>query len=295
MAGPPHLVIEPDAQCVARTAAQRIAVWAGQAIATRSRFSIALAGGSTPRATYQRLASGPNKDRIDWTRVHVFWGDERCVSPQDPDSNYGMAYASLLSKVPIPDQNVHRIQGEADAATAAQAYADELQSFFGADWPRFDLVLLGVGNDGHTASLFPSSAVLHERERAVVAVTADDQDRLACRVTLTVPAINTARVVMFLVTSGQKASMVQRVLEGPPGCFPAQFIRPVGGELYWLLDAAAASKLSAHILQNDMSGLPSCIESRSGFNVPIDVTRGTAAHPGPPDEHKRRGPKRRPD
>ena len=229
---------------MALAAAERIVVWAGRAIDARGRFSMALAGGSTPRATYRRLASEPYRSKIDWALGHVFWGDERCVPPTHPHSNYAMAYESLLSKVPIPDENVHRVQGEGNAEGAARAYAGELQRFFGTALPRFDLVLLGMGSDGHTASLFPGSAVLDEMERAVVVVSADYQHRPSCRVTLTPVAISAARVVMFLVTGGQKASMVQRVLEGPPRSFPAQFIRPVNGELYWLLDAAAASQLS---------------------------------------------------
>jgi 6-phosphogluconolactonase len=245
MGNKPPLIVKPDALQVACAAAERIVAWAGQAIDARGRFSIALAGGLTPRAAYQRLASQPCRDGIDWSGVHVFWGDERCVPPADPSSNYGMAYESLLSKVPIPVQNVHRMKGEVDARTAAQAYADELRRFFGAAWPRFDLVVLGMGDDGHTASLFPGSPVLYETEHAVVAVTADYQDRPACRLTLTPPAINAARVVMFVVTGPQKAAMVQQVLEGRPDRLPAQRIEPLEGELYWLLDAAAASQLSS--------------------------------------------------
>jgi 6-phosphogluconolactonase len=244
MAGKPHLVVEPDAQHVALAVAKRIMAWAGQAIVARGRFSIALAGGSTPKAAYQRLASEPYKDGIDWSRVHVFWGDERCVPPTDPNSNYGMAYQALLSKVPIPDHNVHRMQGEVDPTIAAQTYADELQRSFGVAWPCFDLILLGMGEDGHTASLFPGSPVLEERECAVAAVSAHHEDRPACRLTLTLPVINAARVVMFIVTGGQKAGMVRQVLEGPSRRFPAQYIRPLEGELYWLLDAAAAGQLS---------------------------------------------------
>jgi len=243
MGAEPRIVIERDALHVAQTAAEWIVAWARQAIDERGRFTIALAGGSTPQATYQQLASPPHRDGIDWSQVHVFWGDERCVPPDSADSNYGMAHEALLSRVPIPDRNVHRMQGELPAERAAQAYVEELRRFFGTPWPHFDLVLLGMGTDGHTASLFPGSPVLDEGERCVVAVTADYQDRPVCRVTLTPVAINAARVVMFLVTGQQKAAMVQQALEGPPGRLPAQRIQPDDGDLYWLLDAAAGSQL----------------------------------------------------
>ncbi len=241
----PHILIEPDALHVASAAAERIVAWARQAIDTRGRFTVALAGGSTPQATYQRLAGEPHRDAVDWSRVHVFWGDERCVPPADPNSNYGMAYESLLSKVPIPSENVHRMRGELDPQIAAQAYAGELRRFFGSAWPRFDLVLLGMGADGHTASLFPGSPALDETQRAVVAVTADYQDRPSCRVTLSLPAINAARAVVFIVTGESKARRVQQVLEDRQKHLPAQHVQPVEGELCWLLDAAAASQLSA--------------------------------------------------
>jgi 6-phosphogluconolactonase len=244
MGSRPHIVVEPDARQVAHAAAERIVDWAGQAIDARGRFTIALAGGSTPKATYQRLASEPHRDAIDWSRVHVFWGDERCVPPMDRSSNYGMAHASLLSGVPIPDHNVHRMRGELDAEAAAQAYADELRRFFGGVWPRFDLVVLGMGTDGHTAALFPGSPVLAGTQRAVVAVMASYQDRPACRLTLTLRAINAARIVVFLVTGEHKADIVRQVFENRQERLPAQHIQPLEGELHWLLDAAAASKLS---------------------------------------------------
>jgi 6-phosphogluconolactonase len=204
---------------------------------------VALSGGSTPRATYALLATVEFASLVDWPRVHVFWGDERCVPLDDPDSNYRMARETLLDHVPLPTRNVHRIRGEMDPEAAAQAYAAELRAFFGTQWPSFDLVLLGMGNDGHTASLFPGSATLHEDTRAVVAVTAHYEDRPAHRVTLTPPAINSARQVVFLVAGAAKAETLQAVLEGPADRFPAQFIRPTSGQLAWLVDSAAASRL----------------------------------------------------
>ena len=233
----------PDADSLARAAAEHFVTLAAEAIAARGRFAVALSGGSTPRVTYTLLASDEFAARVDWSHVHVFWGDERCVPPDHPESNFRLADEALLSRVPIPSGNVHRVRGELDPEAAAQAYAAELHTFFGAPWPRFDLVLLGMGNDGHTASLFPGSAALHETARSVVAVTAHYQDRPVHRVTLTLPAINAARQILFLVTGATKAKILQAVLEGPEGPYPAQRIRPTSGHLAWLVDVEAASQL----------------------------------------------------
>ena len=222
-----HLVY-PDADHLARAAAEGF---------------VALAGGSTPRAAYALLAA----EEVDWSRVHVFWGDERCVPPDHPDSNYRLAREALLDHVSLPAGNVHRMRGEMEPEAAAQAYAAELRAFFGTQWPSFDLVLLGMGNDGHIASLFPGSAALRETARPVVAVTAEYQDRPAHRVTLTLPAINAARQVLFLVTGAAKAETLWAVLEGPAERFPAQLIRPTSGQLTWLVDTAAASRLKRQV------------------------------------------------
>ncbi len=237
----------PDATSLARAAAEHFVTLAAEAIAARGRFAVALSGGSTPYATYTLLASDDFAARVDWPRVHVFWGDERCVPPDHPESNFRLAEEALLSRVPIPPGNLHRVRGELEPEVAAQAYAAELRTFFGAPWPRFDLVLLGMGDDGHTASLFPGLAALHETARSVVAVTAHYQDRPAHRVTLTTPAINAARQVLFLVTGATKAETLRAVLEGPEGLYPAQRIRPISGHLTWLMDAAAASKLRRQV------------------------------------------------
>lgn len=235
--------IYPDAASLARAAAEHFVTLAAEAIAARERFAVALSGGSTPRATYTLLASDEFAARVDWPRVHVFWGDERCVPPDHPESSFRLAHEALLSCVPIPSGNIHRVRGELEPEMAAQAYAAELRTFFGAPWPRFDLVLLGMGNDGHTASLFPGSVALGETARPVVAVTAHYQDRPAHRVTLTPPAINAAQQVFFLVTGAAKADMVRVVLEGPEGPYPAQRIRPTSGQLTWMMDIAAADRL----------------------------------------------------
>jgi len=240
----------PSAADLATAAAEHWVALAAEAIATRGHFVVALAGGETPRATYAQLATKRFSARLDWPHVHIFWGDERCVSTDHPDSNYRMAREVLLGLVPIPVENVHRIRGELDPQAAALAYNADLQAFFGRRWPRFDLVLLGMGSDGHTASLFPGSAALQENERTVVAVMAHYEDRPACRVTLTPPAINQARQVLFLVSGAAKAATLRAVLQGPQGRYPAQEIRPAAGQLIWFVDSAAASQLQRETQQD---------------------------------------------
>jgi 6-phosphogluconolactonase len=194
---------------------------------------------------YRLLAEEPYRAQIPWTQVHLFWGDERCVPPDHPDSNYRLANEILISHVPIPSANVYRVRGELEPEVAARAYEKTLQDFFCGPRTRFDLVLLGLGEDGHTASLFPGSDALHERERLAVAVKARYQDRPVHRVTLTLPALNTARQALFLVTGSAKAGIVQAVLEGPEGLLPGQQIRPTAGQTVWMLDREAAGQLRA--------------------------------------------------
>jgi len=207
-------------------------------------FSVALAGGNTPRQVYELLATERFKNRVEWSQVHLFFGDERCVPPEHPDSNYAMAYEALISRVPIPAKNVHRIPGESNPNEGALEYENELRAFFaGLAWPRFDLVLLGMGEDGHTASLFPDSAALKEMSRWVVA-TRNEQSRQE-RITLTVPVFNHARRIMVLVTGKKKAQRLKEVLRRQPGSeqLPVQAITPINGMLEWLVDADAASLL----------------------------------------------------
>lgn len=206
------------------------------ATATAPRFSVALAGGSTPKRMYALLADAP----VNWSRVHVYWGDERCVPPTDSASNYRMTREALLDHVPIPSDNVHRMRGEIDPATAAAEYEQRLRSTLDV---RFDLVLLGLGSDGHTASLFPHAATLQESDRWVVADYAAVVSMW--RITLTPVAINTAARVWFLVAGEEKADVLRRIVHGPrlPHELPAQLIAPPAGELRWLVDAAAASRL----------------------------------------------------
>jgi 6-phosphogluconolactonase len=233
-----------EAASLARAAAEHFVTLAAEAIAVHGQFVVALSGGSTPRATYVLLASDEFAARVDWSRVHVFWGDERCVPPDHPDSNYRMAREALLDKIPIPTENVHRIRGEWPPDQAATAYQAELEAVLGAGG-QFDLILLGMGADGHTASLFPDTAAMHEQTRWVVAHYVDKL--AAWRVTLTPPAINAAAHVTFIVSGAGKAERLREVFAGPhqPDVLPAQIVRPTDGRLLWLVDAAAAIHVRA--------------------------------------------------
>ncbi len=229
---------------VARTAADCFVDVAQNSIFAQGRFSVVLAGGSTPRRTYELLASEEHRNRIAWPKVHIFFGDERCVPPSDATSNYRMVDEAMLSLLPIPTRNIHRMAGEGDAVANASLYESDLQTFFDeAPWPRFDLVLLGMGDDGHTASLFPGTRALSERKAWVLANWVEKLN--AYRITLTPPAINHAANVLFLVTGGGKIKSLFHVLRGArdPQKLPAQLIQPVDGSLLWLVDEAAAGDL----------------------------------------------------
>jgi 6-phosphogluconolactonase len=217
---------------------------ARQAAQIKGWFSVALAGGHTPQRTYQLLAQPRHSDCIPWGQTHIFWGDERCVPPDDPRSNARMARQALLAQVPIPPSQIHPIPCSRSPQVAAEQYEGILQAFFGDQPPRFDLVFLGLGENGHTASLFPSTPVLEEQQRWVAAVHVVEQDM--DRVTLTAPLINQAAVVAFLVSGASKAAVLKELLEGPldPSRLPAQLIQPANGELHWLLDREAASLLT---------------------------------------------------
>ncbi|MEW5828881.1 MAG: 6-phosphogluconolactonase [Chloroflexota bacterium] len=241
----PTLRIFPDIQSLDRGAAELFVEVAQQAVAERGRFLVALSGGSTPNGLYRLLADVPYRSRVDWSRTHVFWGDERCVPPDDPGSNYGQAHTALLAHVPVLVGNVQRIEGEIGLQMVISGYTQILKNYAepGRDWPRFDLILLGLGEDGHTASLFPGSPV--EADSPVLAVTAQYQGRPAHRVTMTPPVINDARHVIFLVTGANKAVTLSRVLSDLKvlGELPAQRIQPKDGQITWLVDEAAAGKL----------------------------------------------------
>jgi 6-phosphogluconolactonase len=280
-------------EALADAVARHVITIAGDTISTGGRFTLALSGGSTPRAAYQRLATGDLARQLDWQRIHVLWGDERCVPPDDPRSNYRMAKEALLDRVPIPPEHIHRIRGEDEPQEAAADYEDELRSLLArhpftsfrtdpepseearhpersegslhshagdsrdpsralrmtpslgafrmTDGP--DLVLLGLGEDGHTASLFPGQPAVHETEYWAMAVPAPTGDMW--RVTLTPAVLDLAKNVTFVVSGASKAQRLAEVLEGPfnPDLLPAQAIHPVQGRLTWMVDAAAGSRL----------------------------------------------------
>jgi 6-phosphogluconolactonase len=239
-----QIIVLPDTEALAHEVAGRWLQLAREAAESRQRFSVALSGGSTPERLHRLLAEPPYRLEMPWRAVHLFWADERCVAPDHADSNFGQANEEFLSRVAIPTENIHRVAGELGSRRAAREYERSLEGFFCGPHARFDLVLLGLGRDGHTASLFPGSPALQQRQRLAVAVEAEYQGRPAERVTLTLSAINSARQVWFLVSGDDKADIVQAVLEGPEQQLPAQRVRPNAGELLWLLDAAAASHLT---------------------------------------------------
>ena len=247
MATEPRIIVRPNLQELSREAAARFQRLADDSIAAAGRFSVALSGGSTPRALYGLLAEPPFREAIDWPRVHLFWGDERFVPPDHPDSNYRLARETFISRASIPAGNVHRIPTEGrHPEAAATQYEETLHRFFAVPKggvPRFDLVLLGLGADGHTASLFPGSPALSESHRLVVATHVPKL--AAWRLTLTPPMLRGARHVVFLVSGSEKAHALQEVLEGPydPERLPAQLVRLEEGDVTWLVDEAAASLL----------------------------------------------------
>jgi 6-phosphogluconolactonase len=246
----PHIVL-PTPEGLAEAAAQRFAAAASDAVQSRGEFVVALSGGATPRGLYARLAAPPYASTVPWPEVEVLWGDERCVAPDQAASNYRMVREALLDHVPIHAENVHRMHGEDVPAVAAQAYEQTLRTVLrtpsgpprATPGARIDLVLLGLGDDGHTASLFPGAVDVPDGESWVVARF--DGARSQWRVTLTPPLINAAAEILFLVSGAGKAAIVQRVLEGArrPRELPAHLIAPVDGRVLWLLDAAAAHDL----------------------------------------------------
>lgn len=243
----------PDLEALSHAAARVFVEEAARSVGGRGRFAVALSGGSTPRRTYQLLATERFRDRVNWEQVHIFWGDERGVSPEDPRSNYRLAREVLLTRVPLPPENLHPIVAFPSVAMGAQKYEAELKAFFGQARPSFDLIFLGMGANGHTASLFPGSAVLWEERRWVAGVSVPDQE--VARVTLTAWVINLAAQVVFLVAGQDKAEVLQKVLEGPrePALLPAQLIRPLSQRLLWLVDREAASLLSPETLKTPES------------------------------------------
>jgi 6-phosphogluconolactonase len=237
-----EIKIVPDAVTLAREAAQEFHRLAEAAVQERGRFAVALSGGNTPRSVYSLLAS--EHKQLPWDRIHVFFGDERHVPPDHPDSNFRMANESFLSKVPIPEKNIHRIRAELDVETAVTEYDQQLHDFFRLvdhDWPRFDLIFLGIGEDGHTASLFPGSKALAEASRRVAANWVEKFKTF--RITLTFPVLNDASEVVFLVSGGSKARILSEILNPGAQKYPAQSVQPENGKLLWLVDEDAGSLL----------------------------------------------------
>ncbi|MGA9799577.1 MAG: 6-phosphogluconolactonase [Terriglobales bacterium] len=243
MPAQPEIRILKTATDLFEAAAAEFVAQASAAVRARGRFTVALSGGSTPRTLYSLLATKPG---IPWDKIYFFWGDERHVPPDQPESNYRMANEALLSKVPVHPENIFRIHAEEkDAAAAALQYEQTLKDFFHlspGQFPRFDLIYLGVGPDGHTASLFPDTAALNEKTRLVVANWVPKFNTF--RITFTFPVLNAAACVMFLTSGADKAPILHEVLENSRAGLPSQLVRPVNGKLIWLVDEPAARTLS---------------------------------------------------
>lgn len=241
-----EIIICKEPEDLSVRGAERVAALAKEAVRVNGRFTLALAGGSTPKSLYRLLSSEEYSRKIPWDKVHLFWGDERCVLPDHPDSNYRMVWETLLSSIDIPPENIHRIKGELGEAGAA-AYEKTLRMSFNMDgpaFPCFDLVLLGMGADGHTASLFPGTPVLSEERVWVRNLFVEKLNSM--RITLTPPVINSAAEILLLVSGEGKAPALKEVLEGPfdPGRYPAQLLRGAKGNVTWLVDEAAGRLLA---------------------------------------------------
>lgn len=245
----PNISVFADAEAVSLAAAEEFVKCAAEAVAARGRFVVALSGGSTPKRLFQILAVPPFRDRVQWDKIEFFWGDERSVPPDHQDSNYHMATEAMLNRLPVAPAKIHRMEAErTDREAAARDYEAALSrvsgNSLGGEPPVFDLILLGMGPDGHTASLFPGTTALKETKRWVVVnyVPKFSTDRL----TFTSPVINGAREVLFLIAGADKAAPLREVLEGAPNVdlYPSQLIRPTKGNLVFFLDRAAAANLT---------------------------------------------------
>lgn len=237
------LEIFPDASALAAAAADHVVKTIRRSVASRGQCYLALSGGSTPHQMHRQLTQVAGRFRIPWERTHIFWGDERCVPLDHPDSNYHMAKESLLDDVPLKPEQVYAIAGDLDANAEADRYEQILQQHFpNGDWPVFDLVILGLGPDGHTASLFPNHPALTEQQRWVVPISNAPKPPPE-RITLSLPVINAAHRVMFLVNGSSKSDALYQVLEENDQALPASRIRPQSGELHWFIDQTAATRL----------------------------------------------------
>jgi 6-phosphogluconolactonase len=232
-----------DLEAISLKAAEMFLNNSRSCIAARGKFSVAISGGSTPRRLYTLLGTTAYRDHVDWSNVHVFWVDERCLPKEHEESNFKTAFDTFLSKISIPDGNIHRIKGEEFPGKAAQEYQEDLWKFFGrSGFPMFDLIILGVGGDGHTASLFPGSKSLDEKIRLAIPVYLENPNRN--RITLTLPVLNNAVQILFLVAGRSKASILSEILgDREKKRFPAGLINPVHGYMNWLIDQDAAERL----------------------------------------------------
>ena len=240
----PKVQIFSDLEALSAAAAEFIATISRKVTESTGNFSMALSGGVTPRPLYALFGSTLYRERIDWKRVRIFWTDERCVPPDHPESNYKLAFDSFLSRVSIPPNNIHRIKGEASADQAARAYERDIRLFLGGPaFPIFDLIILGVGEDGHTASLFPASGAAKERVRVVAPVYLEPPK--LNRVTLTLPTLNNAVQILFLVSGKSKQNVIKEIVEqGNPHHYPAGLVQPRQGYSMWFLDNDAANLLT---------------------------------------------------
>ncbi len=245
-----EVIIEENATELALTGAERFLGDAKASTSQRGHFSVAVSGGSTPRTMHRNLAREPFCSQIPWNETHIFYVDERCVPIDDPASNFGDLKRDLIEQAPLPIENIHPMPGETTLVDGARAYERELKAFFqqNAGFPVFDLIFLGIGKDGHTASLFPGQAALEEKEQWIVSVKGGNPD--VHRLTMTLPVINHARHVVFLVSGEGKAGILKEIFEESSMPLPAQRINPVKGQLTWLLDRAAASRLPVGGLQH---------------------------------------------
>lgn len=249
----------PDLEAVSRHTASIFITLSAKRIASHGRFAAAIPGGSTPKKLFELLASEEYKNMVDWSRVHFFWTDERCVAKEDKESNYRLAFDLFLSKIPLPPENIHRIKGELSPVDGAQDYENNLKIFFGKSGPpAFDLIILGMGEDGHTASLFPDSDVLKETKRAAVAIQpvrknfsnglnmAEMEKPGIPRITLTLPVLNNASQIIFLVSGTSKAVVMKKILgDGiEKKQYPAGLVKPVHGNLLWLMDKEAGDRIT---------------------------------------------------
>ncbi len=236
-----NLEVFPTEDTLAKAAAEFIIEVAKKSIAAKGKFIIALSGGQTPEKLYSLLAEPPFREQIQWKKTFIFWGDERCVPLDDERNNAHQTISIFLDKVAIPQKNIHRIQVNLSPVEAAEEYEKEIDKFFMGDIPVFDLILLGLGTNGHTASLFPGTQVLHEQKPGVKAVYVEDLK--AYRITMTAPLINLAHQILFLITGIEKAEIMKDVFSGN-NKYPSQLIKPVNGELRWFIDKEAANNLN---------------------------------------------------